>query len=400
MALPRKHNLEQLKKLRLITKNNDIGDKVKDNNKKYPNGYSIDNPFDRKIDTYESFIKIDNKLKVNESITFEEKALIIWENYYIDNFDFINENQDDINVIVEDIINKNDYTENIESMKDDFFNIVSNHMDVEFVGESVHNSGMGPTNNPLFGTPTIRQSLTTSISTNSFQIGKYINVGKIKGFLDSIDNKYLYLSTEGVNKEKVLIKDYIKELSKSKEINEKSGLYSEFWDKLKPKEEEKPYYPNEIDVMERDEELDQDIEITDDDYEEEMSEVEDVISDNIRRYPTPRRYSPRRLNKKTQEMPNNIPYEMPTKRKSMLYNSDNVQENIYIHDDKKVMCNDCGQMIMDDYKSKVSHIYNKHMNKPEMDGSVPHKEYTTTITSWPQGGKQTQKLITKYFYKG
>jgi len=430
MALPRKHNLEQLKKLRLITKNNDIGDKINHNNKKYPNGYVIDNPFDRKIDTYESFIKSDNKIKITESTTFEEDALIIWENYYINNFDIINNNHDNIDYIVNDIIEKNQYKENIEFMKDDLYNIISNYMDIEYVSESVYNRGVGPTNNSLFITPTPKQSLTTSISTDSFNVGKYINVGKIKGFIDSIDNKYLYISEEGTEKKKVLITDYIKELSKVKTINEKSGLYSEYWDELEKPSNKMSNYHREVDVIDNDEMIDNDgydirydneitdidndydnemtdidndydDEITDKDFDNEMTELDnDIMTNNIRRFPNPRRYSPGRINRKSNDVPNNIPYEMPIRRKSMRYDSDNVQENIYINDTKKIMCNDCGQMVMDDYKSKVSHIYNKHFNKPEMDGAVPYKDYTNSLVSWPQGGKQVQKLIRKYFFKG
>ena len=88
MALPRKHNLEQMKRLRQLSKG-DIGDVVAKGQKKkeseMANSYWIDNPLDRSIDTYESFIKKDNKQTpksmMTEELNWDENALIIWENY-------------------------------------------------------------------------------------------------------------------------------------------------------------------------------------------------------------------------------------------------------------------------------------------------------------------------------
>jgi len=58
-TLPRESSVKQLKKLRSIVKN-DIGDKVR-GTKKVKNSIRTDNPVDRKIDSYENFIKSGNK---------------------------------------------------------------------------------------------------------------------------------------------------------------------------------------------------------------------------------------------------------------------------------------------------------------------------------------------------
>jgi len=77
--------------------------------------------------------------------------------------------------------------------------------------------------------------------------------------------------------------------------------------------------------------------------------------------------------------------------------SNNLNENIFKNDFKGVKCNFCGQIVDDKYSSKISHIYNKHFNKPSMDGYVPVK--THIGNNIPQGGIKTYQLIKLYFDK-
>jgi len=247
MSLPRKHNLEQLKRIRKLTKG-DIGDIVSKESKKkekdMPNSYWMNNPLDRNVDTYESFIKKDNKSKINESY---------------------------------------------------------------------NNKGKGPGNNDLYSKQ-FKQTLRSFNSPSILQTGKQVKVGDIRGYIDYIDDKYIYISTLDGKEEKITFKKFLKEVEKEGVINENSGFPSEFW--------------------------------------------------------------------------------MDNKK----YNNEHINENIYIDNSKKIKCDDCGELVDDSFQSKVNHIYNKHFNKPEMDGSLPVYNYSYEI-SWPQGGKELFKLITKYFPK-
>lgn len=384
MSLPRKHNLEQLKKLRNITKGKDIGDIVskdeKNKESKMPNAYWIDNPFDRKIDTYESFIK-ENKL--TEGSVFENDAEILWQNYLIQNEDFINKNYMNIDLIVNDIIKKNEYKDGIEYMKNDFYNIVQNYLDLELVEESLSNKGKGPGNTDLFNNQ-FKQVLTSLNSPSILQVGKQVKVGKIKGYIDSVDNEYVYITTLSGNKEKITFKKFLKELESENTINENSGLPSELWMDYQPEEQE-----NEIDVLEDEDEDEDEFEI---DY-------------NINNYRKPRRMpKPQRPIENPSDMPKKFPREIPkvgsihgTEDDPMGLNQKR-NENLYINDYKGVKCDDCGEIVDNTYKSKVAHIYNKHFNKPEMDGSVPSKRFSFDNT-WPQGGKEVNKLVRRYFPK-
>jgi len=80
------------------------------------------------------------------------------------------------------------------------------------------------------------------------------------------------------------------------------------------------------------------------------------------------------------------------------FNNWNVNENSYKNDFKGVKCNFCGQMVSDDYSSKINHIYTKHLEHPKMDGYLPTKEYSPSITV-PQGGKRDYQLVKLYFDK-
>ena len=55
-ALPRKRSVDQLKRLRKLTKGTDIGDKISDMNKQGANIHYIHNPVDAGIESYEDYM--------------------------------------------------------------------------------------------------------------------------------------------------------------------------------------------------------------------------------------------------------------------------------------------------------------------------------------------------------
>jgi len=233
MPLPRKHNIDQLKKLRKKTKG-DIGDLVyKDQKKrKYMNLQWSNNPIDRKVDTYENFIKRNKKSKITESLNLDEDAFIIWENYLMENEDFVKNNYEDRNVIINDILTKYEYKEGISEMVGDFLIYLDDYLDEELISmttESVNNKGMGPGNNDFFRN-NFKQKNSSRISTDIFKVGKYLQIGNTEGYIDSIDEDFVYITKlPGVGEiEKISYKDLMRKIKFSK-INENSGLPSEFW---------------------------------------------------------------------------------------------------------------------------------------------------------------------------
>jgi hypothetical protein len=252
---------------------------------------------------------------------------------------------------------------------------------LELVEESLSNKGKGPGNTDLFNNQ-FKQVLTSLNSPSILQVGKQVKVGKIKGYIDSVDNEYVYITTLSGNKEKITFKKFLKELESENTINENSGLPSELWMDYQPEEQE-----NEIDVLEDEDEDEDEFEI---DY-------------NINNYRKPRRMpKPQKPIENPSDMPKKFPREIPkvgsihgTEDDPMGLNQKR-NENLYINDYKGVKCDDCGEIVDNTYKSKVAHIYNKHFNKPEMDGSVPSKRFSFDNT-WPQGGKEVNKLVRRYF---
>jgi hypothetical protein len=61
-SLPRKSSVDQLKKLRKLTKGIDIGDRIADMSKNSANINYIQNPIDTGIESYEDFEKNTDKL--------------------------------------------------------------------------------------------------------------------------------------------------------------------------------------------------------------------------------------------------------------------------------------------------------------------------------------------------
>lgn len=61
-SLPRQSSVNQLKKLRKLTKGIDIGDKISDMNKQGANIQYIHNPVDTGIESYEDFEKDNDRL--------------------------------------------------------------------------------------------------------------------------------------------------------------------------------------------------------------------------------------------------------------------------------------------------------------------------------------------------
>lgn len=60
-SLPRQHTVDQLNKLRKLTKGTDIGDRISDMNKQGANIQYIQNPIDSGIESYEDFEKHNKK---------------------------------------------------------------------------------------------------------------------------------------------------------------------------------------------------------------------------------------------------------------------------------------------------------------------------------------------------
>jgi len=412
MALPRKHNLEQMKRLRQLSKG-DIGDVVAKGQKKKESGmansYWIDNPLDRTIDTYESFIKKDNKLKpkamMKEELTWEEDALIMWENYLNQNEDFVKKNFMNTDLIIQDIVNNYSHKDGIDKMSEEFEILLDNYLNLELT-ESVHNKGMGPGNTSFYHNNS-KQVLTPQLSIDLLQIGKFVKVGKIEGYINSLDEENVYISTiDGVGKiEKVPFKKFLKQIKDDGKINENSGLPSEFWteedgdvlvaepevqeeqaQELQREEEEEYEVQKEYTEEEREEEEEYEVQS---EFDVDFDDMDDIrrTKPRLPKPPRPRQPSPTERNIVDRPInPIRGTEDNPT----------GVQENVYTNDYKTVKCDDCGQLVEDTYKGKVGHIYNKHFNKSEMDGAVPQKvdSYDTT---WPQGGKQVQKLILTYF---
>jgi hypothetical protein len=64
-SLPRQHTVDQLKRLRKMTRGTDIGDRISDMNKQGSNIQYIQNPIDSGIESYEDFVKNNKKFKPN-----------------------------------------------------------------------------------------------------------------------------------------------------------------------------------------------------------------------------------------------------------------------------------------------------------------------------------------------
>lgn len=63
-ALPRKRSVDQLKRLRKLTKGTDIGDKISDMNKQGANIHYIHNPVDTGIESYEDYMSTAKPHKI------------------------------------------------------------------------------------------------------------------------------------------------------------------------------------------------------------------------------------------------------------------------------------------------------------------------------------------------
>ena len=64
-ALPQQHTVDQLNKVRKISKGTDIGDKISDMNKQGANVQYIRNPIDSGIESYQDFEKKNKKFQKN-----------------------------------------------------------------------------------------------------------------------------------------------------------------------------------------------------------------------------------------------------------------------------------------------------------------------------------------------
>lgn len=387
MSLPRKHNLEQLKKLRRITKGKDIGDVVKkDEHKKesdMPNSYWIDNPVDRKIDTYESFIKSDNKQKIDEYYSqYDARIFALVDNYISDNKDLLEEF--DIEEIVDGVIEYNSdkfAEEELYSMRDDIRDLVSQYKgesEGEFaMSESVINRGVGPGNNDFFINN--KKQVNTSLNGTYLKVGKNVNIGKKNLIIDAIDNNNVYLY-DGIDIVKYSLGEFFKKLDDMNEsihVLPDSGFPSEFWTSLNEN--------NDVDI---------DIEV-----ESDAGKGVPIPRRRIKKSPPVRRIGPS-VKPKRRPSPEFVP-ELPGQERPdwtlTKYGKAKLSENTYIDDIKMVVCDSCGAKVINDDKHKIAHIRGKHFKHPEMDGGFPYMNHTNRPGEWPQGGKSDNDLMKLYF---
>lgn len=149
-ALPRKRSVDQLKKLRKLTKGIDIGDRVPDLKKQGANIHLYQNPIDTGIESYEDFEKknkkfvpswnLKNKLSpFNESVESDDysdeiqiiKNVLIDlkdEYEYIDGEIFTPKNTDDyfhIKLYLKDVVFKGEkYSLELQKNKSEFINFL------------------------------------------------------------------------------------------------------------------------------------------------------------------------------------------------------------------------------------------------------------------------------------
>jgi len=303
--------------------------------------------------------------------------------------------------------------------------------------ENINNKGMGVDGLNSFFQNNYKQTNTPNNSLSLLQVGKFVKIGKDEGIIDFVSNDgvTIYLS-EGGTKKFTFSEFFRKFKDDNILIKEGSGFPSEFWSP-EPELAPEPDYP-EREVIELDpeeEEIQPEIQIDEDEgevqiYEDDEDEGEvQEFEDTIRRIgPTTRPNIPNlpntpRPNIRPTKNPNIRPFE-PTIPKpkinpesldipSFYEEEEDIQpertftgteddpfgynENIYINKTTYIKCQDCGQMVIDDFEGKISHIYNKHFYKPKMDGSVPVVVNSGRPVSWPSGGAVEQKLVNKYF---
>lgn len=62
-SLPQQHSIDQLKKVRKLSKGIDIGDRISDMNKQGANLQYIRNPIDTGLESYQTYMKNNKKYK-------------------------------------------------------------------------------------------------------------------------------------------------------------------------------------------------------------------------------------------------------------------------------------------------------------------------------------------------
>jgi hypothetical protein len=147
-ALPRKSTVDQLKKLRKLTKGIDIGDRVPDLKKQGANIHLYQNPIDTGIESYEDFEKknkkfvpswnLKNKLSpFNESVDEYSDEIQIIKNVLIDlkdEYEYIDgsilspnklDNQFQIKLYLKDLVFKGEkYSLELQNNKSKFINFL------------------------------------------------------------------------------------------------------------------------------------------------------------------------------------------------------------------------------------------------------------------------------------
>ena len=132
-ALPRKRSVDQLKKLRKLTKGIDIGDRVPDLKKQGANIHLYQNPIDTGIESYEDFEKKNKKFVPSWNL----KNKLSPFNESVESDDYSDEIQTIKNVLIE-LKDEYEYIDGeilTPKSSDDYFHINLYLKDVVFKGE-------------------------------------------------------------------------------------------------------------------------------------------------------------------------------------------------------------------------------------------------------------------------
>ena len=89
----------------------------------------------------------------------------------------------------------------------------------KFIQESVENKWIGPGNNDFFSRVPVKSTYNGSNRTMDFlRIGKHVSTDKIDGFIDSVQNNYIFIVDSKTNEiKKFTIKEFLKGMPKKKE---------------------------------------------------------------------------------------------------------------------------------------------------------------------------------------
>ena len=195
MPLLRKDSKKQLKRIRDIVKKNggDIADKTVDNKSKLPNLYWLHNPSDVNIDTYEDNYTLGNNTKINKTKMYKHvKTFEQYENdqlgmsripeLYIKQWiEFYNLLCDE-NKVTPKICTLNDISSEDDILE--VFNKAKEYCDNHSIfldGQEFMKSSYVKEDNNL----------------DIIRVGKGIDLGDIKGIINRLEGKFIYIETVG-----------------------------------------------------------------------------------------------------------------------------------------------------------------------------------------------------------